>query len=148
MAELTHAQNEIMQQWIVQNSEGSAPSGVASIWPVFIGFVPDDAEDIPQNIIAILNTGSIADGRILSTGERIIKEAVQIFVRAKTFPVARAKAKSIVFKLDAVLNEALTLEGVNYNIQAVNVVPIADLGKDEKHRNRLTINATVTINQT
>ena len=130
----------LIAQDLINEGVVSDPT-VGNAWPVFVGKFRDD----PDNAVMVTDTPARDDGRLMD-GTRIEHPGIQLIVRARYFPDARAKAVAITNRLDAIVRVKVTLDSKDYKIQAVSRFGgILSLGEDEAERSEMSINATTTV---
>lgn len=150
---LTYSPADVLRQLLVDLGHGTLPSSSSS-WPAYCSTLADT----PDNIICLIDTTGVHQGRKMVDGEVQERHGVQIFVRSARFIVGWTKARQVAVALDGVLRSAVTVSSTNYLIQAVtrSSGPIA-LGKETQDiegsntiskREIFSINCTVSVRET
>jgi hypothetical protein len=134
---------DIIQQLLV-NLLAESPG--TSVWPIFVGFLPDQ----PDEAICVYDTAGFSDGRLMGDGTQIEHPGVQIRVKGKTYLETYGKIKEISLLLDAQHDAVVSpAEGETYIIQNISRQgTIMPLGLEEAGGRRLhhfTINAVLTL---
>lgn len=117
-------------------------------WQMFVGFLPD----FPDNAICIYDAEGTMDGRIMSSGERIIHPGVQIMVRSLGYREGWDKAEAIALLLDEQQKVSVAVESDGtYILDCVSrTSPVVSVGMEQindRRRNGFTINMTITVTQ-
>ena len=115
-------------------------------WTTFVSFLPES----PDYAVCVYDTAGKPDGRIMSTGEQIIHQGIQIRVRGLSYPVTWAKANEIATGLDPLSrvlvaissSEAHTVLNVS---RTGDVIPVGIEEEGGRRRHHFTVNAVVTI---
>jgi hypothetical protein len=102
--QLSHTPSSIVRQLLIDLVVGS--DGGAS-WPVYA----DELVDLPDDTIAVIDTGGVSRGRFMVNGEQQINEGIQIIVRAADTQTAWQKASKL-----------MTSVTKNSHLRTVNVV--------------------------
>ncbi len=143
---LAHSPSEIIQNLIVDLGLGVLPSAGGS-WPVYRAGVPDT----PDNVIAVIGTAGVIQGRNHATSETIQHFGLQITVRATTHTIGDAKIRAIATSFDEnVLRDSVTISSNVYVVQAITrksgPIPLGDESPESK-RQIFTLNITASIRQ-
>lgn len=115
-------------------------------WAMFVGFLPD----APDNAICIYDADGRMDGRIMSSGERIIHPGVLIMVRSLDYREGWDKAETIALLLDEQQKVSVAVESDGtYILDCVSrTSPVVSVGMEQindRRRNGFTINMTITV---
>lgn len=145
---LNDAVTNILQQLLVEESLGILPSSGTN-WPIYRVNTPD----LVDNIITILETTGVQQGRYMTTGAYVDRPGFQILVRANDYDTGEAKARAISVGLTETLNipRSITVNATEYMIDSISKTsgPIP-LGKeiDSSKRYLFSINFHLSIYQT
>lgn len=124
----------------------TAPGLTTLVWPIYVGHLANK----PDNGACVYDTSGSHQGRIMVTGETIIKPGWQIRVRATDITTAWTKIKEIQKFLDTIQNLNVTIGLKRYRILAVSQVgtPLS-LGQepDASRRDNITLNGTLTLKE-
>ncbi len=119
-------------------------------WPIFVGFLNDEDQNIPANALCVYDTSGKLDGRIMQTGEQVEHPGIQIRIRSLEYPVGFEKAKNITLALDAVRHVLVTVGADLYLIQNVSragaIIPLG-VESTEQRRFHFTVNAMLTLTE-
>jgi hypothetical protein len=133
---------KVIQRVLVSN-------GVAAVggqWPIYIGYLPDDATD---QSMAVYNTAGTVDGRDMRLGNKIIHPGVEVRIRSQGYEIAFNKAVEVARLFDSVKQLVIDVEGVIYRIQNISrTSDIQYMGVEEigdRKRHNQTVNAIITI---
>lgn len=142
---LEHSPADILRNLLVNLGLGTTPSDSGS-WPVYASLMPDT----PDNVITLIDTAGVKQGRIQTSGEIQEHYGVQLLIRSTTHPVGYTKAQALAVALDEnIQNNTVTISGTTYDVDAVSRRGnVLSLGEEEESNRRLfSINAIVSINQ-
>lgn len=152
MGIMNHATSEIVQQMLINGGQGSLPEEEED-WPVYA----DNEPNQPDNLIIIIDTAGVVEGRTSPDGETIEQEGIQITVRSTHPREGFVKARAIAKWIDDQDKFSVTLletEGTaqhSYRIEALNRVgSVMPIGKEQNASERyLTVaNYLAAINET
>ncbi len=122
------------------------PNSTTEEWSPFVSQLPED----PDAAIAIYDTASVLQGRIMRTGEQIEKYGLQIRFRSSVYNMAFSKAESIRDYVDAVMPVVVVAIAPDeqWSIQNISRTSgILALGievEGDRKRHNLTINVLLT----
>jgi hypothetical protein len=108
-----------------------------------------DGETIEQDSAVIYDTAGLKDGRLMS-GANILHHGLQVRIRAASYEDGWAKAESVLSVMEAIVNEEITIDAVDYIINNVSQTStIAALGAEPgtKRRELLTVNFLATLKE-
>ncbi|MDQ7794148.1 MAG: minor capsid protein [bacterium] len=100
------------------------------------GFLPDQ----PDNVVALFEYAGSAMGLTMCDSPTIERPGLQVRVRNRTYPAARAKIEAVVDVLHGCAE--LVLGGTRYLLIRANQSP-ASMGLDASNRSELVVNFTV-----
>ncbi len=115
-------------------------------WPLYVSYSPDHQE-AKTDIGTVYDTTGLKDGRFME-GPVVQHYGVQLRIRSDLHTIGWAKAEAIAVALDAVHNQNITINAVEYQIQNVSrTSPVISLGieKGTKNRRLFTVNFMVTL---
>lgn len=144
---LTHRENEIVQKLFVALSLGTLPTD-SDDWPIYAGQEPNT----PDNVITLISTTPILQGRLQTSGQVQDRKSIQIRVRAARESTAHTKMRAIVDAVEETIYQNQVNVGSSiYVVHSMSRVsgPIS-LGKDvnESKRSAFSLNVTMSIRQT
>jgi len=143
---MPHSPAEVLRAALVAAGVGSLPSDDAA-WPIYVGHMPDT----PDSAICVYDTSGRSEGRIMSTGETIIKPGFQIRTRAKAHTDGYVKAHAAGVACDGFRNTDIALGGgAGYRLISVSRIGgIASLGVEPEGNRRVgfTLNGTLTYRE-
>ena len=145
---MNHTPGYILAQYFISAGALITP-GESGSWPVYVGKMPD-GRHAPHNAVAIMDTTSVKDGRLMITGENIFHPGIQILVRATDFNEGYAMAVSLAALLEPLANEDVTVESDEYRIAAITqTTGVIPLGQEEgsKRREMFSTNFLATIKE-
>jgi hypothetical protein len=134
----------IVQAWLISEGLGTAVA-TNGAWPVFVYNRPDT----PDAVLVVYNTGADSDGTIQRTGESVLHETVQVYLRATTDDPVYVKGLAIQAAMDSVRGTLVSYGGNTYKIHSFRLVtPLTFLGEEEKNKRRqYFINGRLTITE-
>lgn len=138
---------QILASFLIDAVLFTTPSA-GSTWPLFVSSMPD-GEMIEQDCAAIYDTAGLKDGRLMS-GTNILHYGLQIRIRAASYNDGWAKAESVLSAMEAIANEEITIDAVDYVINNVTQTStITALGAEPgtKRRELLTVNFLATLKE-
>lgn len=142
----------IMSEYLITQGLGIEP-GDSGDWPIFVATLPD-GDDVPDDAIACVDTSPLKDGRVMTSGENIFHEGVQILIRSQAddYNSGYAKAKAISDNLETVQMVQVTIDSGNvFRIDNVTdttgVVVIGQEEENGKRRNLFSCNFLVTLKE-
>ena len=102
----------------------------SSVWPCFIGFMPDDSNSTPKERLCLYDTGGITRSK-LSNGVVVQYPSIQIMIKGAGYLETHQKLVTIRNKIDSYKYDYVKL-GDNYYaiLNAKRSSPILPLGKD------------------
>jgi len=136
----------IIAQYIVATLNYMSNPDDATDWPLFVSHLPFDIISCG----CIYDTAGVQDGRISSSGEVIEHPGIQLTIRSKEYEMGREKAEQVALALDAVFNEIVSIDDIDYTVQNIKrMSDVISLGIEPgTQRNHLfTVNFLVTINK-
>lgn len=152
----------VIQYLLIDKGAGTRPS-LNLTWPIFNDFLPDTrggeeiSDNLPDNLVTVLDTAGKIQGRIQVTGEMVEKYGIQILLRCLSSETelrnAKVKINQIKQILDTqVLNTSVTIPGTarQYQVNAITrTSPILSLGSEKpgSSRSLFSINAICSITQ-
>lgn len=136
---------EMIQQLLIDMLL-AADIDVPTDWPVYIGLAPAK----PDNLIVCYDTAGEDQGRIMSTGERIVKPGVQIRVRGRAYDEAYRKAKWISLSLASLRNvQVIVGEDKAYTITSISqpgdILPMGLVTEGDRNNFNFTINILLSL---
>ena len=144
---LAHSPADIIRHLLIDLGVGvlpATPPTVPSEWSVYVSHEPD----VPDNCITVFDTVGQDDGRSMVDGELFGHCGFQIRIRARTHGIGWLKADSIQLALSGVLRKYLTIDSIEYMIQAItqigDVMPIGQEAATTRRR-LFTLNATFPV---
>ena len=145
MSSLDHSPADIVRFLLIELGVGSEPVSDTA-WPIFVSNTPD----LPDNLITLIDTSGVIDGRIMRTGEVHEHYGLSVQVRGTGHTVAWQKMNQVKTALDeSVLNSSVTIDNSNYMVHSVSrrSGPLA-LGREaETDRFLFTFNVIVALMQ-
>ena len=130
----------------IRDQETMSDPGDNTDWPLYISYMPDSV-DIDSDCGAIYDTTPIKDGRLM-IGPVIQHYGIQIKIRSISHSIGWLKAENIITNLDAINYTLITIDGEEYQMNAVkrigHIIPLGiELGT--KDRQLFTVNFLVTL---
>lgn len=145
MTALTHSPADVLRWTLIGLGVGTNPVLEGS-WPINVSSEPDD----PDNLITLIDTSGVFDGRIMQTGEKVEFYGVSIQVRAIDHVTAWPKVEALKRALDESVHNYLVIVGsTDYSVHAVTRQsgPIA-LGREPgSNRLKFSMNVLVSLSQ-
>ena len=126
---ILHPPSQIVVRYMLDQEESlvGAPEQ-QDLWPCFISSMPD----MPNNCVAVYDTGGEKRGRLLGTGALSLSYGLQIKVRAGTYTEGWQKAQAIEALMSAVKLADVTIEDASYVIENVaQTSPVLPLGPEQ-----------------
>lgn len=106
----------VIQNYLINQGLATNPIDGGS-WPVYCGLLPDS----PDNAIAVFDTTGISQGKAHVTGETFWNYGIQVMVRSKTESVGSAKVLAIYSDFENLRRHRLTLQGIRWQIDVINL---------------------------
>jgi hypothetical protein len=134
---------DVLRWLLIALGVGSDPDAMVD-WPVFVSVEPSE----PDNCITCYDTAWRSDGRGMPTGETYNHYGAQVRVRAVDHRTGWSKAQQIRDKLDrAVKENALTVNGTEYIVEAVSKTDVLSIGQDtpDTKRQLFTMNPFISL---
>jgi hypothetical protein len=131
---------EILQQLLTDMS--LAETG----WPAFVGLAPAK----PDEMIICYDTAGLDQGRVMASGERIVKPGVQIRIRGKAYDSTYAKAKYISLRLAEVKGVEVAVSTAKvYTVlnvsQPADIMPMGLVTEGDRNLFNFTVNVMLTL---
>ena len=136
----------ILASYIIEQTIGSMTDPAdSSDWPLYVSFMPDSS-GVKTDAGALYDTSGIKDGRLME-GQVIQHYGIQLSIRSNTHVAGWAKAEAIASALDAVLNDSVIIDSVEYQIINITRSLVISLGAEPgtKERRMFTVNFVVTM---
>jgi hypothetical protein len=136
---------EILQQLLIGMSLGVNTDSDEE-WPVFIGLAPAQ----PDYAVICYDTAGLDQGRIMSSGERIVKPGVQVRVRGLAYVKTYQRAKYISLRLAEVRGvEVAVSTSQVYTVlnvsQPADIVPMGLVTEGDRNNYNFTVNVMLTL---
>ena len=145
-SELERSPASIMAAYIITTLVKMADPSDGDSWPLYISHLPD-GKNVKTDAGAIYDTAGTTDIRSMN-GNVYQHPGIQIRIRASDYEVGYARIEEIVYKLDDVFNDVITINSVDYEIQnASRTSPIVSLGVEPGtvRRFHFTVNYLLTL---
>lgn len=124
----------VMREYIVTVlAEMSMPS-LSDIWPLYVSHLPD-GENVDDQAGAVYDTSAAKDGRLME-GPVVLHEGVELVVRSPSYSQGWSKIKDITDALDLVNNVSITVNTVDYLIEAFSGNGPVAMGKETETAKR------------
>ncbi len=124
-----------------------SPSDSDPTWPVYVGSLPD-GNSAPDDAACVYDTTGENTGRLLKTGNPLVRYGVQIRIRCRSYPTGWAKVYEVMEYLTLAHQEVVTVGGESYEMETfvLEGTPLA-MGSEptNKRRESFTLNGTVAI---
>ena len=142
---LAHPPSRIVQQLLVDLSQGTLPSAAGS-WPIAAG----EQLDTPGSAVFVRGTEALTQGRSMLDGYVYEKHGIQVLVRDTRYEDGDAKARVIAIALDGVKLQTVTISACVYVVALFQRTGgVMDLGKERQtSRPLFSVNGYATIRQT
>lgn len=105
-----HTESEVIRQWLLDEGLGNDTT-----WQVKMENVPNE----PVQLIGIVTTSALKQGRLMRTGEVIQKPRLEIQIRTQLFKTGKLKSVEIEQAIDSLYKASVTVGGSLYTIQNI-----------------------------
>lgn len=140
-----YSPGEILRELLIDLELGS---NATTVWPVWNAI----SQPLPDHAIICYDTAGKTDGRLQSTGERIVHPGVQIRVRGSNYPNTWNKAIAISRKMSEV-HRSLVVIATDRAYLVINVSqqgdiqPLGLVQEGDRNNHNFTINFITTIEE-
>lgn len=144
-----HPPSQILFAFLkIKNAVESLQQATNEKWACFVGHLVD-SDGIPNNVVSILDTEGLEDGRYQRTGEIMTHPGFQIIVRSENYSAGYLKVQEIRKLINTELRKTqITLDSTVYHVQCGSAREPMPMGVEpgkQKNRNLFALNGQLSF---
>ena len=136
----------ILKAYLIAEGAGVDPTSSSADWGIYVSVMPD-ADGIPDNIIAIMDTTGVKVAKWMKNGQTYIHYGFQILIRSDTYITGFTQMNLVLDKLDSIKYTSQVYNTVTYTMASANRTSSFPIGQeDDKRRRQLfSVNGLLSV---